>query len=98
LGKRNFDDAGKVLSKQFLRCGTSIGANCAEAKAAQSTKDFISKYEIALKEAHEFKFWCEVFIESELVPEVKFSWLLQEVNEIGRILNSSIVKLKQKNL
>jgi four helix bundle protein len=98
LNKRNFDDAGKVLSKQFLRSGTSIGSNCAEAKSAQSNKDFISKYEIALKEAQEFKFWIEVFIEAELVPSVKFSWLLQEINEIGRILNSSIVKLKQKNL
>jgi four helix bundle protein len=98
LNKRNFDDAGRVLSKQFLRSGTSIGANCSEAKAAQSAKDFISKYEIALKEAHEFKFWVEVFIESDLVPENKFSLLLQEVDEIGKILNTSIVRLKQKNL
>ena len=50
LSKRPFDDAGKVLSKQFLRAGTSIGANCAEAEFAQSHKDFISKYSIALKE------------------------------------------------
>ena len=41
LNKRNFDDAGKVLSKQFLRSGTSIGANCAEAVYAQSNNDFI---------------------------------------------------------
>lgn len=53
LNKRNFDDAGKVLSKQFLRSGTSIGANCAEAVYAQSKNDFISKYSIALKEASE---------------------------------------------
>ena len=31
LNKRNFDDAAKLLSKQFLRSGTSIGANCSEA-------------------------------------------------------------------
>ena len=47
----HFDDAIVIMSKQLLRSGTSIGANCAEAKSAQSTKDFISKYEIALKEA-----------------------------------------------
>jgi four helix bundle protein len=98
LNKRNFDDAGKVLSKQFLRSGCSIGANCAEAKAAQSTRDFISKYEIALKECQEFIFWCEVFIEADLVRREKFSLLLQEADEIARILNSSIVKLKQKLL
>lgn len=34
LNKKHFDDAGKILSKQFLRSGTSIGANCAEAAAA----------------------------------------------------------------
>jgi four helix bundle protein len=51
LNKRNFDDAGKVLSKQFLSSGTSIEANCAEAVYAQYNNDFISKYSIALKEA-----------------------------------------------
>ncbi|NJO60340.1 MAG: four helix bundle protein [Richelia sp. RM2_1_2] len=46
LNKRPFDDAGKVLSKQFLKSGTSIGANCSEAKYAQSNADFINKYSI----------------------------------------------------
>jgi len=48
LNQRNFDDAGKILSKQFLRSGTSIGANCCEAEFAQSKKDFLSKLYIAL--------------------------------------------------
>lgn len=96
LNKRHFDDAGKVLSKQFLRSGTSIGANCAEAKSAQSTKDFISKYEIAQKESNEFRYWCEVFVEAELVKPEKFSLLIQEVIEIEKILAASIRKLKEK--
>jgi len=96
LNQRNFDDAGKILSKQFLRSGTSIGANCAEAKSAQSTRDFISKYEISLKETQEFIYWCEVFIEAGLVTQNKFGQLLQEADEIARILGSSIVTLKQK--
>ncbi|MGB5631578.1 MAG: four helix bundle protein [Waterburya sp.] len=50
LNKRPFDDAGKVFPKQFLRSGRSIEVNCSEAKYAQSTKDFINKYSIALKE------------------------------------------------
>ena len=49
LNKKHFNDASKVLSKQFLRCGTSVGANCAEAEFAQSRPDFLSKYSIALK-------------------------------------------------
>lgn len=75
---KHFNDASVVLAKQFLRAGTSIGANCAEAKSAQSTKDFISKYEIALKEAQEFKYWVEVFIEAEIVSSQKFSLISTE--------------------
>jgi four helix bundle protein len=73
-----------------------VGANCSEAKAAQSTKDFISKYEIALKETHEFIFWIEVFIETGLVDISKFSLLLEEANSIAKILAASIKKLKDK--
>ncbi|PSB01390.1 hypothetical protein C7B64_18550 [Merismopedia glauca CCAP 1448/3] len=73
-----------------------VGANCSEAKAAQSTKDFISKYEIALKEIHEFIFWIEIFIEAELVDAPKFSLLLEEANSIAKILAASIKKLKEK--
>ena len=49
INKSNhYNDAASVLSKQFLRSSTSIGANIAEAIYAQSNKDFISKYSIAL--------------------------------------------------
>ena len=47
-----------VLSKQILRCGTSVGANIAEANQAQSKPDFISKLSIALKEAVERNIGC----------------------------------------
>ncbi|WP_319423653.1 four helix bundle protein [Pleurocapsa sp. FMAR1] len=53
LNKKHYNDASKILLKQFLRFGTSIGANCSEAEFAQSNKDFLSKYIIALKEANE---------------------------------------------
>jgi four helix bundle protein len=95
LNKRNFDDAGKVLSKQFLRSGTSIGANVAEAEFAQSRADFISKYSIALKEASETRYWINVMIDSGVIKEEKFSLMLDEVNRIIRILISTIKKLKE---
>jgi four helix bundle protein len=65
LSNRRFDDAGKVLAKQFIRSDTSIGANCAEAVYAQSRNDFISKYSIALKEASETKYWINIAILNE---------------------------------
>ena len=95
--KSHFSSAVAVISKQFLRSGTSIGANCAEAKSAQSTRDFISKYEIALKEAQETKYWIEIMIEADVVPSEKFAFLTEEINSIINILAASIKSLKKKN-
>lgn len=95
LSKKHFDDAGKVLSKQFLRSGTSIGANCAEARFAQSRADFLSKYSIALKEACECKYWIEIMIESNIVSKNKFNEMLPELEQIIRILVSTTKKLKE---
>ncbi len=96
LNKRNFDDAGKILSKQFLRSGTSIGANCAEAVYAQSKNDFISKYSIALKEASETLYWIKIMVKSELVSEQKFSQMQEEIIVIIKILTAIINKLKSE--
>ena len=96
LKTRSFDDAGNILAKQFLRSGTSIGANCAEAFYAQSTKDYISKYSIALKEASETQYWIKIMIKSQLIPEQKFSLMQQELIEIIKILTATINKLKSK--
>ena len=95
LSKKHFDDAAKVLSKQFLRSGTSIGANCAEARFAQSRADFLSKYSIALKEAYECKYWIEVIVESNIVLESKFTQMLPELERIIKILISTTKKLKE---
>jgi len=83
----------RTLGKQLLRSGTSVGANVRE---AQSDRDFISKLEIALKEARETQYWLEVLIEADIVDTRKFSSLLEEANEIGKILVASTRKLKEK--
>ena len=95
LSKKHFDDAGKILSTQFLRSGTSIGANCAEARFAQSRADFLSKYSIALKEACECKYWIEIMMESNIVLESKFKEMLLELERIIRILIATTKKLKE---
>ena len=95
LSKKRVDDAAKVLSKQFLRSGTSVGANCAEARFAQSRADFLSKYSIALKEACECKYWIEIMIESKIVSKNKFDEMLPELEQIIRILISTTKKLKE---
>jgi four helix bundle protein len=79
-----------------LRSGTSIGANCSEAKYAQSTKDFINKYSIALKEANETLYWIKIMIKSEIVSKSKFQNMIEENEKIIKILTASIRKLKEK--
>ncbi len=73
-----------------------ISANVREAQSAQSDRDFLSKLEIALKEAREAQYWLEILIESDIVEPKKFNPLLQEANEIGKILVASTKKLKQQ--
>ena len=97
INKNNhFNDAAVVIAKQFLRSGTSIGANISEGIYAQSNKDFISKYSIAIKEASECRYWINLMIKSEIIPERKMVSLLSEINNIIRILTTIINKLKAK--
>ena len=64
-----------VMSKQLLRCGTSIGANVREGQYAQSKKDFISKMNIALKEAGETDYWLDVIHSAEYFTDDEFQSL-----------------------
>ena len=62
----------KVLSKQVLRSGTSIGANVRESINAQNKMDFINKLNIALKEANETEYWLELIHESGYIDKKQF--------------------------
>lgn len=86
----------RVLYKQLIRSGTSIGANVREAQSAQSDKDFLHKLEIALKEARETEYWLTVLIKAEIIKEQKIKDLLEESNRILKILITITRKLKIK--
>jgi four helix bundle protein len=86
---------GRTLGKQLLRAGTSVGANVEEAQAGQSKADFISKYAIALKEARETHYWLRLLVASEVIPGTRVSDLLQESDEIMRIIGAIIVSAKR---
>ena len=87
-----------ILSKQLLRCGTSIGANVNEAQAGQSKADFISKMSIASKEARETKYWINLLIETDYIDqnEKYVKTLLQDIDEIIKLL-TKIIKTSQEN-
>ncbi len=84
------------LINQLLRCGTSVGANIHEAKYAQGTKDFISKFEIALKECNECEYWLTLLHETNDIEEKVFISLQKECITIRRMLVSSVTTLKRK--
>jgi four helix bundle protein len=88
-----------IISKQLLRCGTSIGANVNEAIAAQSKADFISKMSIASKEARETKYWIDLLIATDYLTKTEdhVITLKNDIEEIIKIL-TSIVKTSQENL
>ena len=85
-----------ALINQLLRCATSIGANVHEAQYAQGTKDFISKFEIALKECNESEYWLELLFETNSLTETDFKLFQSECIELRRILVSSVTTLKTK--
>ncbi len=71
-----------VLSKQILRCGTSIGANVHESIHAQSKADFINKMNIALKEADETDYWLRLLWKSEVIDEEQYNSLSKDIKQI----------------
>ena len=84
------------LTNQLLRCGTSVGANVHEAQYAQGTKDFISKFEIALKECNESEYWLELLFETNSLTESDFKNFHNKCIELRRMLVSSVTTLKSK--
>lgn len=84
-----------VLSKQILRSGTSIGANIRESKNAQSKADFISKMNIALKEADETAYWMELLWESEIIEKSQVIDLYELNTELIKLL-TAIIKSSKK--
>jgi four helix bundle protein len=83
-----------VLSKQFLRSATSVGANVEEAQAAQSKKDFISKMAISSKEARESKYWLRLMRDANYIHNEHP--LLTDIESIINIL-TKIVKTGSEN-
>lgn len=86
-----------ILSQQFFRAATSIGANIREAKYAESKNDFIHKFRIALKECNETLYWLELIEVSEGRDIKEVDSIRKKCNSILRMIVSSI-QTCEKNL
>ena len=85
-----------IMSKQLLRCGTSIGANLAEAECAISNKDFLAKIYIALKECSETRYWLELLNKTEYLTDSEYESMSRDCSEILKILMATTKTMAEK--
>ncbi len=86
-----------AVYNQLLKSGTSIGANISESQGATSTKDFINKLGISLKEGFETDYWLQVLYGSEILEEKEFKSLNSDNKELLKLLISIIKTSKNKS-
>ena len=81
-------EEARVLGKQVLRSGTSVGANYREAQRARSTAEFIAKIGDCLKELDETSYWLELLVRSEIVAATKLASLRDETDQLLAIFTT----------
>jgi four helix bundle protein len=84
------DETSRILARQLLRSGTSVGANYRAAHRAKSKADFISKMGTVLEEADESAYWIELLSDSGKAASTQFAPLHREANELVAIAVSSV--------
>ena len=97
LVKQLKEQRENVISNQIGRSGTSIGANIREAKYAHSTADFISKMQIALKEANETGYWLELLYKTNCIGDEQYNYLESKCKSLRVMLVRSINTAKNNN-
>lgn len=87
-------DVARVIGKQVLRSGTSVGANYREANRARSKAEFIAKIGDCLKELDETAYWLDLLVESETVSGPRLEALRDECNQLLAIFTAIAKKTK----
>jgi four helix bundle protein len=86
---------GRHVASQLVRSGTSPAPNYEEGRAAESRKDFVHKLSIALKELRESRYWLRLIARSAMIPDGKISELLDESDQLCRILGQSLATTRR---
>jgi four helix bundle protein len=92
------DVNAKIIGRQLLRSGTSVGANYRSACRAKSTAELINKLSIVEEEADESLYWLELLIEGEMVKETKLSNLIKDMDEVVSMTETSINTLRLEQI
>jgi four helix bundle protein len=85
----------RVLGRQVLRSGTSVGANYREASASRSRVEFIAKLGDCHKELEETQYWLELLMEGGFAVPARLKPVHQEACELTAIIVSSINTAKR---
>jgi len=85
---------GRHVAGQLVRCGTSPAPNYAEARGAESRRDFVHKLGICLKELRESLCWLQLIERAELLPRERLAAITDECDQLSRIVAKSIVTTK----
>ena len=83
-----------ALINQFLRSGTSIGANIRESFYARGKADFIAKLQIALKECYESDYWLDLFKTTNLISQDEYDDMFGKCSKLRKLLIASITTAK----
>lgn len=88
----------RIICDQLIRSSTSVGANIVEAKSSSSKREFLNYFQIALKSCNETKYWLTLL--RELLPDQKqiVNNFIDETGQIGKIIASSVLTMKNKRL
>ncbi len=87
-----------IICNQIGRSGTSVGANIREAQYAQGAADFVSKMQIALKEANETSYWLELLHRTGYITDAEYKKLEDLCRSIRVMLVSSVKTTKKNHL
>ncbi|HEX8524142.1 MAG TPA: four helix bundle protein [Tepidisphaeraceae bacterium] len=84
------NEEGRIIGRQLLRSGTSVGANYRGACRSRTTKEFVAKIRLVLEEADESVYWMELLVEGEIIAARQLQSLLTEAKELVAIFAASL--------
>jgi len=82
-------EAGRVISRQLIRSGTSVAANYRAVGRARSQAEFVAKMGVVVEEADESVFWMELLVDAQIVQKARLDGLITEGNELVSIFVAS---------
>ena len=87
---------GRAIGGQLVRTGTAVGANYRAACRGRSKAEFVAKLGIVEEEADESAYWMELIIDAELLKQQQVEPLLNEANELAKIMAKSRISASSK--